>query len=112
MSISSQKTAHDISLISVTGRLDQSQVADLEKAINEAIQQDEHDIVIDLSNANYINSGGLRCLVTGWRNVKQLQRNLVLCGLNERLQEIFEMVGFDQVFTIYPSQDTALKNHT
>ncbi|MEM7334645.1 MAG: STAS domain-containing protein [Chloroflexota bacterium] len=108
MTISSQTSTHNISHISVTGRLDQSQVKALEAAIQHAIEQEGNNIIVDLSDTNYINSGGLRCLVTGWRNAKQQHHNLVLCGLNSRLQEIFEMVGFDQVFTIYSNPDSAI----
>ena len=109
MPISSQTNDHNISIISIIGRLDQSQVNELELALNQAIEEVGSHIIVNLTNTNYINSGGLRCLVTGWRTAKKKDHNLVLCGLNNRLQEIFEMVGFDQVFTIYPNQDKAVE---
>jgi anti-sigma B factor antagonist len=43
----------------------------------------------------------LRCLVSAWRRAKAGEGSLVLCGLNERLREIFSMVGFDKVFDIH-----------
>ena len=48
----------------------------------------------------YINSGGLRCLVSSWRKARQQSGDLILCGLSSRLHEIFAMVGFDKVFQI------------
>ena len=60
-----------------------------------------YDLIVDLTHTTYINSGGLRCLVSAWRRAKAAQGSLSLCGLNERLQEIFTMVGFDKVFTIH-----------
>jgi anti-sigma B factor antagonist len=59
-------------------------------------------LIIDLSQTTYINSGGLRILVTAWRKTQEQQGNLVLCGLNDRLLEIFAMVGFDKVFRLFP----------
>jgi anti-anti-sigma factor len=57
----------------------------------------------------YINSGGLRCLVTAWRRARQAQGDLLLCGLNQRLNEVFTMVGFDKVFGIYSSCEAAVQ---
>ncbi|MFQ5421945.1 MAG: STAS domain-containing protein, partial [Anaerolineae bacterium] len=64
-------------------------------------------LIVDLADTSYINSGGLRCLVTVWRQARQKEGNLVLCGLSPRIQEIFTMVGFDKVFQIYTNPESA-----
>jgi anti-sigma B factor antagonist len=88
-------------LIGVNGRLDQSLNPKLEETLNELLDNNIQHLIVDLTHTTYINSGGLRCLVSAWRRAKANQGSLVLCGLNYRLQEIFAMVGFDKVFTIY-----------
>ncbi len=87
-------------LIGVNGRLDQGLNPKLEDTLNELLDGGHHHLVVDLTQATYINSGGLRCLVSAWRRAKADGGTLTLCGLNERLQEIFSMVGFDKVFEI------------
>lgn len=94
-------------LIAVDGRLDQSQNDALEAALTSLLADGRKQLVVDLSQTNYINSGGLRILVAAWRQARQQQGDVVLCGLNDRLQEIFSMVGFDKVFKIYPSVKAA-----
>jgi anti-sigma B factor antagonist len=70
-----------------------------------------HDrFIVDLSEATYINSGGLRCLVSAWRRTQAQGGDLVLCGLNARLEEIFSLVGFDRVFQIYATYEDAQKH--
>ncbi len=88
-------------LVGVNGRLDQGLNPKLEEVLNELLDGGRHHLVVDLTQATYINSGGLRCLVSAWRRAKADGGALTLCGLNERLQEIFAMVGFDKVFEIH-----------
>lgn len=107
MSIWQQLVQDDIWLVGVNGRLDQTLNPELEQQLMALLDSGKSQLVVDLTQANYINSGGLRTLVTGWRKARQQDGNLVLCGLNARLQEIFRMVGFDQLFQIYPDRQTA-----
>ncbi|MCA9928318.1 MAG: STAS domain-containing protein [Anaerolineales bacterium] len=107
MSIQHKKLPNQSSLIYVQGRLDQSQNHILEEQLNQLLQSGYNRLIVDLAETSYINSGGLRCLVSAWRQARQLEGNLVLCGLSARLQEIFSMVGFDKVFTIYTNNESA-----
>jgi anti-anti-sigma factor len=101
MSIVQKQLPTDICLIILDGRLDQTQTPQLEAELTQLLDEDGRiKLIIDLSQVSYINSGGLRCLVGSWRKARQLEGNLVLCGLSNRLLEIFAMVGFDKVFQI------------
>ncbi len=93
-------------VIAASGRLDQAQTPRLEAELNQLLDLGRDQILVDLSQASYINSGGLRCLVSAWRRARQEGGDLTLCGLNERLQEIFVMVGFDKVFHIETGCDS------
>jgi anti-anti-sigma factor len=102
MSIWQEQLSQNIRLIGLQGRLDQTQTPQLETELNSLLDTEKSiRLIVDLTQVSYINSGGLRCLVGGWRRARQQDGNLVLCGLSERLQEIFAMVGFDKVFQIY-----------
>ncbi|HRQ37331.1 MAG TPA: STAS domain-containing protein [Chloroflexota bacterium] len=103
MTIQQESLPGDIWLVRADGRLDQSQTTLLETALNQLLDDGRVLIIVDLSQASYINSGGLRCLVSAWRRAKQLDGDVLLCGLNDRLQEVFTMVGFDKVFQIHPT---------
>ena len=108
MSILQQQLPDDISLIILEGRLDQTQTPQLEAELTRLLEEDGRTkFIIDLNQVSYINSGGLRCLVGSWRKARQLEGNLVLCGLSNRLLEIFAMVGFDKVFQIVKDVDEA-----
>ena len=96
-------------IVNVDGRLDQELTRELDTHLTNLLAANHNTIIVDLSKTDYINSGGLRCLVTAWRKAKQQEGNLSLCGLSSRLEEIFTMVGFDRVFPIYPDRHAAQK---
>ncbi len=110
MSVSCRKLDDNIWVVSAAGRLDQSLNPELERSLGELLDNGHRCFIVDLSEATYINSGGLRCLVTAWRRAREQGGDLVLYGLNNRLEEIFLLVGFDRVFQIYPSFDDAQKH--
>lgn len=110
MSVWKERLAGDIWLVSVSGRLDQSQANDLEDILQKLLLEGYNRLVIDLSEVTYVNSGGLRCLVTIWREAREHGGNVVLCNLSERISQVFAIVGFDKVFEIYSSRAEALES--
>jgi len=107
MSIWQQKLTAGVWLVGISGRLDQTQTPDLEEQLDALFEAGHHRIIVDMSEVTYINSGGLRCLVTAWRKAKTEGGNVLLTGLKERVNEVFSMVGFDRVFDVYPTQAAA-----
>lgn len=99
-SIWQEQYPQHIWLVGVRGRLDQSLTPQLENTLNTLLNNGRYNLIVDLSNINYINSGGLRCLVSAWRRTKAQNGDVVLFGLNERILEVFTMVGFDKIFHI------------
>ena len=107
MTIKQRKLPNRVWLVSASGRLDQSQNAQLEERLQSLLQTGHSRFIVDLSDVNYINSGGLRCLVSAWRTAKQQDGNVFLCAMTPRVQGIFNMIGFDKVFRIFPTQEEA-----
>jgi anti-sigma B factor antagonist len=110
MSIWQQHLAGNILLVGVNGRLDQRLTPSLEQILLSQIEAGHARLLIDLSQVSYINSGGLRCLVTAWRQARAKGGDISLFGLNNRLTEVFSVAGFDQVFQIFPDRQQAQKS--
>ena len=104
MSIWDEPASEGSWLVVVSGRLDQSQNLLLEEELLRLLDEGHHRLIVDLSGVTYVNSGGLRCLVTVWRQARQRGGNIVLCGMSERIARVFTIVGFDKVFLIYPNR--------
>lgn len=110
MTIRSEETGRGIWVVSPDGRLDHNLTPKLEQTLNHLLDSNPQGIIVDLGQTTYINSGGLRCLVSAWRRAARQANSLVLCGLSPRLVEIFTMVGFDKVFEIYDTCAQARKH--
>lgn len=102
-------TTQAITLLEPQGRLDAIGVRPLETELAAHIAEGRAHLLVDLGNVRYISSNGLRVLLIAQRNAQQHNGALVLCGLNPRVFEIFEMAGFDQVFKIFETRAQALQ---
>ncbi|HML22234.1 MAG TPA: anti-sigma factor antagonist [Aggregatilinea sp.] len=92
-----------------SGRLDSNTSPVLEQVLNSHLQRGHYWLFVDLAGVEYIASSGLKILVSAWRRANEHNGDLVLSGLQPRIIEILEMVGFDMLFQIFPDLDDALQ---
>jgi anti-anti-sigma factor len=95
-------------IISPYGRLDSNSSTTLEKTLTAQLDKGQRWLYLDMSEVEYIASSGLKVLVSAWRRAHERDGDVTLSNLRPRLMEIFEMVGFDMLFEIFPDIDTAL----
>lgn len=95
-------------VIRPAGRLDSNTSPVLERVLLAQLEQGNVWIFVDMDKVEYIASSGLKVLVAAWRRAQERDGKLVLSGLRPRIIEIFEMVGFDMLFEIFPDLDAAL----
>ena len=65
-------------------------------------------VVLDCMRMTYINSAGLRAILTFARRSAEHGGRFALFGLSETVRRTFEVVGFDQMLDIHESADDAL----
>jgi anti-sigma B factor antagonist len=87
--------------IAPQGRLDAVTVPALETAIDEQLNARRFRLVIDMSAVAYISSSGLRALLRARRQAQAGGGDVVLCAMNDRVTEVFEMIGFNSLFRIF-----------
>lgn len=97
----------EITVVRPQGRLDAGGAPALERELRQHLASGRRNVLVDLSDISYISSNGLRVLLAALKSTRQNGGALKLCCLNARLVEIFEMVGFDQVFDIYETRAAA-----
>lgn len=97
-----------VTLFEVSGRIDSTNANELGEALNAAIDAGRTQIVIDLSNVEYMSSAGLRELVAALKKVKRGTGDLRLASPSERVMEVLELAGLDSIFEIYPNQVEAV----
>ena len=65
-------------------------------------------MLIDFKSLDYISSAGLRVLIMVAKKLKAAQGSLVLCNLDEKIYEVFNVSGFTAIFDICTTQEEAL----
>lgn len=103
------KKIDNIVIIYLSGRLDVHLSADIEKEINKIIKvEPDADLLLNLLNVEYMSSSGLRIFVSTMRILKENNRKLKLCHINNAVKKIFEVVELMDMFDIYDTEEDAL----
>ncbi|AYJ84779.1 anti-sigma factor antagonist (plasmid) [Sphingomonas paeninsulae] len=96
-------------VISPVGRLDSNTAITLEAVLPARVQANAATI-IDLAEVAYVSSAGLRVLLKGAKTAKSSGHRLVLSGLSESVQEVFDISGFSTIFQIEADVEAALSS--
>ncbi len=100
-----QEDSYD--LLTVVGEVDASSSIELDNAINEAIESGNKSFLVDCSHLEYISSAGLGVFMSYIEEFKKRDISLVIYGLNEKVSNVFEILGLDQLLSIRKSKDEA-----
>lgn len=98
----------DVRVIEVRGHLDTNTSPDAEEVINALIDDGAEKLLFDFVALEYISSAGLRILLATAKKLKVSGGDLRICGLNETVQEVFDISGFSSILTVSASKDEAL----
>ncbi len=103
-----QTSIDNVPIVSVSGRIDATTSNDLESVLNDLIDQNKSDILLDLEGVTYISSVGLRVLLATQKKVRTKKGGVKLLSLQPFVREVFEMTGFNRLFSIYSNRSEAL----
>lgn len=97
-----------IPLIITRGDIDHSSCSEVERALDEALSQGNHILLVDLSDVDYIDSGGLSVLFAAGRRVRDTGW-IGLIGTNTSVHRLLELVGAvaDPAFRLFDDRGQA-----
>lgn len=97
MQLSSLKDNNKLT-VSVEGKIDTKTAPELEKYVLESLEGIS-ELAIDFKKVTYVSSAGLRALLQIQKQIKQ-QGSMKILNVSENVMDIFEMIGFSNIFTI------------
>ncbi|NMG20118.1 STAS domain-containing protein [Brasilonema bromeliae] len=97
----------EIKVIQPSGILDAAQSQELRKKIDEILQKESSTktVLLDLKEVTFMDSSGLGALVLAFKALKSVDRNMVICSINEQVRILFELTGMDKIFKIYSNRE-------
>ncbi len=94
------KTANDVSILILAGRLDAASAPEAELAIDKVISSGARYLALQLAGLEYISSAGLRVLLAAAKKMSKLDGGIALCALQPGVREVFEISGLLSIFPI------------
>ena len=95
-------------LLQARGRINILTAKGFKAHTRQVIADSDNDIIIETSEVTYLSTAGLRAFLLLWKELKDDGRRLHICGLRPYIQQVFEIIGFDQVIPIHPDVAAAL----
>lgn|SRR5574341_1037172 len=99
----------DIFILKLKGRLDSITSSKLEEKFLSLLNKEEKKVVVDCSQLDYISSAGLRVLLMVSKRLRGTNGKIVLASLQNQVKEVFDIAGFSSIFTIFQSQEEAIR---
>lgn len=101
----------NVCVVSLTGRLDIMNCEPVEQKFIEVIDtKNEMQLLVDCSQLTFVSSAGLRLFIIALKKLNLKGGKMAFCALDPGTMKIFTISGYDKLFKIYDSRETALAN--
>jgi anti-sigma B factor antagonist len=97
-------------VVSVSGDADLYAAANVERELVRLVEEGKHSIVVDLSDATFIDSTMLRVLLNISKRLRPGGGELLVVCREHNIRKIFEITLLDRVFTIFDTREAALEH--
>lgn len=94
--------------IKINGYLDSSTFPKLQDYLAGEIEKKNHHFLLDLQDLDYVSSAGLGVLMGILRQVRAQQGDLKIVNMSEKIERVFNLLGFSRLMRVYPDEQEAL----
>ncbi len=101
-----------VTVLAPEGRLDAFTVPTITSALEKVYASNPAQVVVNLTQVNFIDSTGLAALVQGMKRCRDHRGDLRLCGLASPVRIIFELTRLDKAFEIFTDEAQAITSFT
>jgi anti-anti-sigma factor len=104
---------NDVALVAFAGNLDSNTSPRAQQALDGILANGGRKMVVDFTALDYISSAGLRVLLGTSKRLSGAEGGgggaMHLFGLNETVQEVFDISGFSTILAVFATEADALK---
>jgi len=101
----------DITLFRVRGYVDTTTSPELQRTLNQVIEEGLCQIIVDLGSVNYVSSAGWGVFVGEIRGLRERGGDLKIVQMIPEVYEVFEMLEFNRILTCYDSLEEAIDDY-
>ncbi|GAC1395373.1 MAG: anti-sigma factor antagonist BldG [Vulcanimicrobiaceae bacterium] len=107
--VSSARDGH-IQLFALGGSLDIASSPTLRAALMEAADRDNHEIVVDLTRLEFLDSTGLGALIGAHKRAAEHAGSVRLVAQEGQILRLLRITGLLDVFAVYPTVEAAVSD--
>ncbi len=108
MEIKELKSEGEALVATLSGRMDAMTGGEFTDQMGIWIEAGLENFIIDCSKLDYISSAGLRAILMAAKRIKSLNGSLQLAALQESVNNVFSISGFDKIIPIKETLEDAL----
>ena len=97
-----------VSVVRVVGRIDANSVSLFEEKLKEYVESDHLNLILEADATTYLNSSGVRVLISVQKALKPRGGKLVLAQPSERVREVLQIAGIESVMPVYDTTESAV----
>jgi len=101
-----------VQLFALGGSLDIATSPSLRAALLEAANGDKHEIIVDLTHLEFLDSTGLGALIGAHKRASENHGSVRLVAQEGQILRLLRITGLLDVFGVYPSVEAALGDMT
>ncbi len=105
----SEKGDKQVCHVKIDGYLDSGTFPKLQDYLANLIGKGYYNYVLDLGNLDYISSAGLGVLIGTLREVRDNGGDLKIINMSDKIERIFNLLGFSRLMKVYKTFDEALQ---
>lgn len=94
-------------VLSLNGEVDLNCSPDARKQILKYLNNNEN-LLIDMSDVEYIDSSGVASLVEGFQLSRSLKTEFALVGVSKPAMQVLQLARLDKIFPVYESVEDCL----
>lgn len=102
-------TIEAVTVVEMEGNLDTNTSIEAQDHINSVIDGGAAKLLTDFTKVDFVSSAGLRVLLATAKRLGGIGGSLRICGLNEAVNEVFEISGFSTILEVFPTRDDAMQ---
>jgi anti-sigma B factor antagonist len=106
--ISEENLAGDLIIIRLEGEVDLYAAPELKDRVNGAIEKGRNKLILDLSEATFIDSTTLGILVSGMKRLRPRGGLLAVLCPDPTMARIFDITGLNRMFSVHETLDAAI----
>jgi anti-sigma B factor antagonist len=101
-------TLESVGVVTVNGSLDTSTAAELNEYVSTQISAGHSQLVLDLSQVEFMSSAGLRAILVSLKECRREGGDLRLAAAQPGTEKVLKISGFLSIIKSYPSVGAAL----